>query len=73
MAWLGLVNNLKPLSNHALKRLEIPPVEVDICVQEDDVWSVVVVGREDADETDKADLVFVKVDKVNDVWNKKLA
>ena len=40
-------------------------MKVDICVQEDDVWSVVVVGREDADETDKADLVFVKVDKMH--------
>ena len=42
-------------------------------MQEDDVWPVVVVGREDADETDKADLIFVKVDKMHYVWYKKLA
>ena len=48
-------------------------MEVDICVQEDDVWPVVVVGREDADETNKADFVFVKVDKMHYVWYKKLA
>ena len=34
---------------------------------------MVVVGREDADETDKADLIFVKLDKMHYVWHKKLA
>ena len=34
---------------------------------------MVVVGRQDTDETDEANLIFVKVDKMHYVWHKKLA
>ena len=41
-------------------------------MEEDDVWPVVEVSREDADETNKADLVFVKVDEMHNVRHNEL-
>ena len=67
------MDDLQPRGDHTLQRLEISPLKLDICVQEDQVWPVVVVGGKDADESKKTDLLFVKVDEMHNVWHNELA